>query len=528
MITLTAKIDFQKNGGELTSLSCNNSGSQSINNVLNQQNMGALSYFVGSKKSTNYKMFTTPYKITVKSSSLSSFFMVFDLVNKTHPRTVKIVSREIAGKTAACNYYRNEQNSFEKIDIEHGELHPNIPFRLYFENSIPPTSDNNNPYNFNDIRMGIPKEDGTLLNLMWDRNTGYGAIILHDYIKQENFIIVEGELDTQYIFDYYGIYTTVDEDGINITGYFVDEGYNIIPEPVVYFTKYDEYNGVPQPNIVGDTIIIFYQEPKQGETLRTYTCRSPYLYIDDLPSETENLFVIDNWNTANAPFILGSVYIKEKIDINRNNLISMSSQIADRSDFKLPSFGIISNVGNLEFNDQFGEIQFYAEELLLQSGLTCEIFLNNTLVDGKSEKIGNFETDQWDYDNDNRSVSVSLKDDLEEWQDINVEAVSYDARNPQEKPLMWVYEHLWKLTSNRNSYVNANGEIITASGNYNMLSFYELDEDTQTVLNETYMQYPLLESGSLWQQWTKLCQVCQLHIYKENDGVIVCRYNGGN
>jgi hypothetical protein len=61
-----------------------------------------------------------------------------------------------------------------------------------------------------------------------------------------------------------------------------------------------------------------------------------------------------------------------------------------------------------------------------------------------------------------------------------------------------------------------------------MLSINELDEDTQAVLNNTYIQYPLLESGSLWQQWTKLCQACQLHIYKNSDGVVVCRYNGGN
>lgn len=217
----------------------------------------------------------------------------------------------------------------------------------------------------------------------------------------------------------------------------------------------------------------------------------------------------------------------EYITIDRKNLLSMSAPIAERSDFKLPSFGIISNAGRIEFSDPYGDVLKYADNGLLISGLECEMFINNTLYQ-KQQKIGTFETDQWDYDNDNKTVSVTLKDDLEEWQYINVEAVSYDARNPQEKPLMWVYEYLWKLTSNRNSYVNANGETITARGNYNMLSFYELDENTKAVLNETYMQYPLLESGSLWQQWTKLCQACQLHIYKNRDGVIVCRYNGGN
>ena len=240
-------------------------------------------------------------------------------------------------------------------------------------------------------------------------------------------------------------------------------------------------------------------------------------------NEGTNHFIIGKSRLGVDKF--SSLTIKE---IDRRNLISIDRSILDRSDLKLPNFGIISNVGNIEFNDTNGEFLAYAEKLLLKSGLRCEIKLRNTLVEGASETIGVFETDQWDYDNDNRTVSVSIKDDLEEWQDINVEGIDYDPRKIESKPFSWLYEHLWELTSNRDSYVNANGETITAKGNYNMFSLVELDEDTQAVLKKTYIQYPLLESGSLWQQWTKLCQVCQLHIYKNSDGIVVCRYNGGN
>jgi hypothetical protein len=259
-------------------------------------------------------------------------------------------------------------------------------------------------------------------------------------------------------------------------------------------------------------------------------------YIDDdaiftvanFTSATSHTITISNWNTANAPIVITGIYVEVSIEIDRKNLISIDRSIFDRSDLKLPSFGIISNTGNIEFNDLNGEIRDYAEQLLLQSGLACEIRLNNTLVGGATELVATMETDQWDYDNDNRVVSVSLKDDLEEWQDINVAEISYDPRVVESKPFSWLYEHLWKLTSNRSSYVNDKGETVIAKGNYNMLSINELDKDTKTVLNNTYIQYPLLESGSLWQQWTKLCQACQLHIYKNNDGVVVCRYNGGN
>ena len=244
----------------------------------------------------------------------------------------------------------------------------------------------------------------------------------------------------------------------------------------------------------------------------------------NLPNCNAFSIYIDNWNTPNYPLVLTGIYAEVSIDIDRRNLISLKSSIFERSDLKLPSFGIISNTGNIEFNDLNGEIKDYAEQLLLQSGLQCEIRLNNTLVDGASELVAKMETDQWDYDNDNRVVSVSIKDDLEEWQDINVQGIDYDPRKPQSKPFSGLYAYLWELTSNR--YYATRG--ITGKGKYNMLAPDELDIDTQMVLENTYIQYPLLERGSLWQQWTKLCQVCQLHIYKNNDGVVVCRYNGGN
>ena len=229
-------------------------------------------------------------------------------------------------------------------------------------------------------------------------------------------------------------------------------------------------------------------------------------------STNEFLLTIEDWNTAKSTMIITGIYAEVVITIDRKNIISLESSIFDRSDVKLPSFGVISNTGNIEFNDLDGEIRDYAEQLLLQSGLSCEIRLNNTLVDGASELVAKMETDQWDYDNDNRVVSVSIKDDLEEWQDINVVGIAYDPREIVGKPFSWLYEHLWAITN----------------PNYPMKKLEDLDEETNVVLTTSFIQYPLLESGSLWQQWTKLCQACQLHIYKNSDGIVVCRYNGGN
>lgn len=212
--------------------------------------------------------------------------------------------------------------------------------------------------------------------------------------------------------------------------------------------------------------------------------------------------------------LTAKIYISETeiIEIDRRNMLSIESSIFDRSDLKLPDFGIISNTGRIEFNDQDMTVLKYAEDLRLVAGLRCEIFLSNTLVEGATIIVAKMETDQWDYDNDNRVVSVSLKDDLEEWQEISVAEIPYDPRKIESKPFSWLYEHLWAITN----------------ANYPMQSLSNLDGDTKSVLTNTYIQYPLLESGNLWQQWTKLCEVCQLHIYKNRNGVVVCRYNGGN
>jgi hypothetical protein len=212
--------------------------------------------------------------------------------------------------------------------------------------------------------------------------------------------------------------------------------------------------------------------------------------------------------------LTAKIYISdtEVIEIDRNNVLFIESSIYDRSDLNLPSFGIISNVGQIEFNDNDGKVFQYAEDLRLINGLRCEIMLSNTLFVGANEIVATMETDQWDYDNENKVVNVSIKDDLEEWQEINVSEILYDPRNPEVKPFSWLYEKLWEITN----------------PNYPMQKLSDLDEKTYGVLTNTYIQYPLLESGSLWQQWTKLCQACQLHIYKNSNGIVVCRYNGGN
>ena len=202
-------------------------------------------------------------------------------------------------------------------------------------------------------------------------------------------------------------------------------------------------------------------------------------------------------------------------DFTQSNLISISRSIFSRSDTKSPSYGILSNNGLLEFNDTDQAFLHYASAGLLVSGLKVYIYLNNTLTK-KSEMVGVFETNTWNYDNNNRSVSVSLKDDLEDWQEIQNDGINYNRLKPyeiiEEGRMSSLYRWLQKKTPQK----------------YNMLSYDQLDEITKSILYDTQIKYPLLKSGTLWQQWEKLCQVCGLYIYKNNEGNTVCTYTYGS
>jgi hypothetical protein len=183
----------------------------------------------------------------------------------------------------------------------------------------------------------------------------------------------------------------------------------------------------------------------------------------------------------------------------------------------LPSYGIISNVGDVSFNDICGQIAYYAELLILGSDLKVVMMLNDTLS-SKSELMAIMETQDWNYDNDNMSVSVSLKDDLVEWQDISVDGINYDPRYPNKVLTNGTMEDLYKWLQDGQR----------TPSKYQMLPFEELDTSTKGILTNTEIDYPLLKSGSLWEQWTKLCQVCGLYIYKNSQGETVCSYTYGS
>lgn len=202
-----------------------------------------------------------------------------------------------------------------------------------------------------------------------------------------------------------------------------------------------------------------------------------------------------------------------RVDLRR--MIDIDTETADRGDFNLPTFGVISNGGSLVFNDSYENeqwvIESYANANALIEGIEISVYIENSLTKVK-RLVDKYISSTWDYDNDNHSVTVNFDDTLKKWQDITIGGIDYDPRTSTPKTLEYFYKYLHNRTSERG---------------FVMKPFDKLDAVTRDVLSRITVVYPLLDSANLWAQWNKLCLASQSHIFTRG-GEIDFVYNGGN
>lgn len=262
-------------------------------------------------------------------------------------------------------------------------------------------------------------------------------------------------------------------------------------------------------------VIVFDKENSRHPNTVTvdgkiFTDDDPQFEIPLTGSSASHTIQISNWNTPNEPLVITGIYADVNIEINNTNLVSFRSNIMDRETSDYPSYGIISNSANLNFADFDQQTLDLITQKVLHSGITVTAWLENEEENAK-EQICEMEIRDLTYDNNNRQVQLTLKDNLEDWQDINVPSIDYDPRNPQSQTAEWYYKKLYDIT--------------VGLKKYNILSFDELDRDTKEILSSVTIQYPLLESGNLWDSWDKLCQLCLLHMYIDSNNRVVVKYS---
>lgn len=204
----------------------------------------------------------------------------------------------------------------------------------------------------------------------------------------------------------------------------------------------------------------------------------------------------------------GSVFAeadKKMILIGKRNKRSIEVDILSRDSIETPSWGIISNRGTVSFiDDAEGSLYNYASSGALKSGYPIEIFCENTITK-KSERIAYMFTEKWNYNNNNRNVSVSIKDDLERLQEINFAGIELD--NPA---TLYEIFQIFKANSEKFGF-----------------SFAPLKEEVVEILRGTTIEFPVISSGNLWSKWDNLCKCACVYIYKNKDNQIELNYYYG-
>jgi hypothetical protein len=220
-----------------------------------------------------------------------------------------------------------------------------------------------------------------------------------------------------------------------------------------------------------------------------------------------------------TPFVLGSSRlgyanfgeIVDRVElIDKRVMLSLDCETRDRSDIEKPSFGVISNGGSLSFNDGYSRFLNLINSGFLSGGEEIKIFLENTITKQRRQ-VGVYYAEDWDFDNDSKSISVKIRDDLEEWQEIDCPALNYDIENGSDSSMKDIYDFLFRNTPSK----------------YNMLPFKQLDDETRQFISKSTIGIPLIYSSNLWNQWQKFCDSCCTQIYKNKDGNTVCKYMGG-
>ena len=317
-------------------------------------------------------------------------------------------------------------------------------------------------------------------------------------------------------------------------GYFIgsqpsnESGNFTTPYSVSFEIFYDGLSSIaPNFSIVFDTynnaypknITVSYVGESQGTPIQ-FVNETPYFVFNSSEQITLNsnhritfTVTISDWSMPGYPLRIQGIYTGLYIYGNRQNMLSLSAPIKDRSDNEQPSYGIISNAGSLSLVDGTGEIKEYACMGLLTTDLDVSLTLEDTITK-KYQSIGKFKTNKWSYDNMNYEVTIELKDDLEQMQEINIpnqfELYYFNDSEGnmvvEDKTAYYIYTQLKALTTTN--------------------EFWHEPSDFVDYLNRFTVKNYYLLKDTLWEQWNKFCIFIHVHMY-EQDKQIKFTYNIG-
>lgn len=198
---------------------------------------------------------------------------------------------------------------------------------------------------------------------------------------------------------------------------------------------------------------------------------------------------------------LGSGWMGERVDvvqqIDKRSMLSLDCNHMSVPEVDKPSFGLVSNSGNISFVDYNKSFLGYAMLGLLNQSNTCKVYLKNT-VSKTTRLMGIFYAQKWSYDANNKQVSVSLTDGLERMQNILMEEYSMDIPKGSKRSIETILDDFVEL-------VEKNGFAIKKD--YSDAEF-----------SKFLTLYPSVSQGNLWQQYSKVLAATGLNGYIERYG----------
>lgn len=276
-------------------------------------------------------------------------------------------------------------------------------------------------------------------------------------------------------------------------GYFADGSYVIVISGDAIRTlniEFDTKNNLHPNHIVVNGI--------------TYSDDDPIFTIGFSSPMSLITIEVKDWNKPNSPLIVSGIYVDVEINLDERSITGFEYNIYDREYNDKPSYGIVSSSGTISYNDIDRQTIDYIRSNLINKYCSVCVYISNNLYSTKYTITKTYTRD-WEYDNNNFVVTVSLQDDLDKMQQYEFVGLKYDGSSMTGKQ---IYNYIYKETPTE----------------FMFPEFDSLDSDTKTFLTSSYIVFPYMEKSSIWSAWDKFAKAFCCKIYKDNYGKTVVKH----
>lgn len=183
------------------------------------------------------------------------------------------------------------------------------------------------------------------------------------------------------------------------------------------------------------------------------------------------------------------------------DIISLNSSRPKKNSNQNPDWGLASGKFDLTVSDFNNKFKEYIDNDEFTVPLV--VYLNDTLS-GKSERSGTFFVTSAEYDKYSKLITFKGETRLIFLQNVKAKAIPLQSA--------MTYYQLYELLKSKSA---------------SLFSFEPLDSETESYLKSNTCLYPYIESGSLWSQWTKFCEMGALQLYVSKNDMLKLSYDLG-